>query len=33
MLVFNEEDIKSVLQSGGLDYLDPVSVAREFINF
>ena len=33
LIVFNEEDVKSILQSGGLDYLDPVSVARSFLNF
>jgi len=32
-LVFDEENVKLILQSGGLDYLDPVSVAKEFLNF
>jgi len=31
--VFNEDDIKAVKESNALDYLDPVRVAREFINY
>lgn len=29
----NEDDINIILNNGSLDYLDPVSVAREFINY
>jgi hypothetical protein len=31
--VFNEDDIKAVKESNALDYLDPLRVARDFINF